>query len=483
MKTEQLNPEQAEALDLRDGCVVAGAGAGKTRTLVAKIIHDQQTIDPADQIVVTFTNAAADEIMSRLDASGARKPGHVGTLHSLALRRVTAAWGGPLRVLDDKGYDQLIRETAKRTRMNQPVSTVRGWVMDPPRAGNGRLLVNGIIAGMRANRVIHADAMLSVYRDLLVARPMTQNVRVYVDEAQDSSPLDAAIYTAMTRSGQNRGSLIMFGDPRQAIYGFRGADPAIFIRALHGFATVELTANFRSARPIIDIANRIAGMMDLPIHPMTSGAGDIPGDVRARSPLAAGVGFSSTEAEVMDVRDQIRESTGSFAILTRYNAVANVAAAMLRAEGFSVQQPGREQLTDPAIVRIRELTELPKDWKAALAYLSVPFELQNRLLPALQRVADALEIGPAIDEALGRPADPEKTVWVSTIHGAKGLEWDNVRLIAADDLSLCMEDSEDVRLAYVAVTRARRTLAFSYARNRAGERRTDGLTASRILHG
>ncbi len=488
MKTDNLTDEQFEVLGLKSGVVVAGAGAGKTRTLIAKIQADQEEIagepvNPADQIVVTFTNAAANEIRERLERSGAMLPGHVGTLHSLALRYVKAEWGG-LTVIRDKEFDALIKATCKRTRINAPVSQVRAWIMDWPKGGNSLLLVKSIFSDMRARKIIHADVMLAAFRMILSDRPVTRNFRVYVDEAQDSSALDCSIYSNLSKSGRNKGELILFGDPRQAIYGFRGADPKHFVNAIREFGdgVVELTANFRSRPPIIELANRVAAMMGMTVKPMVSRTELVDGAFQG---MAVGRGrFSSTEYEiaqlVAEVREQLQNEL-SVAIVTRFNMVADAAADILRAEGIAVERPGQEAAGDPAIEGLKALTTIPDDWNREFNRLSVPFALRDRLAPALASITAAEMIAPTIDEVIGMPSGDGK-VWISTVHGAKGLEWDVVHLIGADDASFYAADPEDVRLAYVAVTRARLSFTWSSATSRIAERRVIGLNPSVIFH-
>lgn len=479
-----LTEEQAEALDLENGVVVAGAGAGKTRTLIAKIVHDQSKgLEPAKQIVVTFTNAAANEIRDRLETSGASRPHHVGTLHRLAMDAVRWSWGGSVDVIDDATFDRLIKATCKRTKINAPVSAVRAWILDPPKSGNGHLLVRALLGDMRGNQKIHPDVMLAVYLRLLVESPATIDWHVYVDEAQDSSGIDAAIYSQLSKSGINQGRLLLFGDPRQSIYAFRGADPRIFQEAMRtvGDGVVQLTANFRSRQPIIDEANRIAAMMPMDVKPMTAGTSPSADDFAGCSGRRGW--FESTEAEALALVAMIKEQQSAeltVAVLTRYNLVADAAAAILRSEGIDVEQPGREIAADPSIVKLKALTIIPANWSRQMAFLGVPFALQDRLFPALQLISDPLDIAATIDEALGQPSGAWN-VWLSTIHGAKGLEWDVVHLIGADNLSLYRGDPENVRLAYVAVTRARVAFTWSGATSRIAERRVVGLKPSEIF--
>lgn len=481
-----LTPEQSEALNLKEGVIVAGAGAGKTKTMIAKIMHDQANlVRPEDQIVITFTTSAALEMESRLTRAGGQKPRHIGTLHSLAFRYISAAWGGKIGVLTDRGFDAVIKAGLKRCKINVTLPTAKDWIMSPPKSGNGVLFRKAILAEMKGQRVVHPDTMLVIFLELTRERPETADVRVYFDEGQDASQLDLGIVQNLARSGQNRGSLLIFGDPRQSIYEFRGVDPAIFERTVRDFGdgVVCLTSNFRSTRAIVEEANKIAALMPNPtgmVQPMVAVRDSRLGPIN-RSP-----GLGSTEMEASRMADDISrrlDMRETVAVLTRYNATADVVAAMLRGQGLAVERSGREVPKHPALEALRALhqDDIPTGgWESMLMYLGVPFAYQDSLAKALVGVTSQVEIGPLIDEVLGQPADG-KSVWVSTIHAAKGLEWDHVHLVGADSLSLDPTIPEDVRLAYVAVTRARDTFSVSSARNRAGDRRVDGLKPSPIF--
>ncbi len=103
------------------------------------------------------------------------------------------------------------------------------------------------------------------------ARPSPVAIRILVDEFQDTDPLQAEILWLLCGEGAKGdiwtarrlrpGSLFLVGDPKQAIYRFRGADVDTYLEAKHallaqdGDSVVEITANFRSRAPILDFAN------------------------------------------------------------------------------------------------------------------------------------------------------------------------------------------------------------------------------------
>jgi DNA helicase-2/ATP-dependent DNA helicase PcrA len=472
-----LTPQQLEAVQLRSGVIVAGAGAGKTKTLVSRITHDQRErgIDPAEQVVVTFTNAAAREIRERLERAGAKTPAHLGTLHSLAFRFVREAWG-TVSVLSDAQFDAIIKAEMKRTRVPATLTAARDAIMNGDARGNLALLAKAIIGRLRGDRAIHPDVMLRVMLDTLRATP--RQFLVYVDEAQDSASVDFSIYSNLARK---EGTLLI-GDPRQSIYGFRGARPDLFLDALraYGDGVVELPHNFRSEPEIVANANRIAALMNLPV---------IEGVMIATKPQGLGFvrfegEFATSEAEAVAAAEwaESREFVGTHAILCRYNATVEVVAAALRGRGVPVIVAGEPEETDPAVEALAKLDRIPASWESAMMALGVSFADQERLLPALAAVLDPADIADAIREAFSLPtAASNAAVVVSTVHGAKGLEWDHVRLVGADAAAFDPTDAENVRLAYVAATRPRCSFSWSSARDRAGRVRVRDLSASTIF--
>jgi ATP-dependent helicase/nuclease subunit A len=97
------------------------------------------------------------------------------------------------------------------------------------------------------------------------ARVSERFARVFVDEYQDTSPVQEEILALINGAGnataQPEGAparLFVVGDPKQSIYGFRGADARIFTRALEGAAREELTQSRRSTVPVVALANLVA---------------------------------------------------------------------------------------------------------------------------------------------------------------------------------------------------------------------------------
>jgi exodeoxyribonuclease-5 len=129
----------------------------------------------------------------------------------------------------------------------------------------------------RQTALLDFDDLLYHARDLLARNPSVRQSlarrysRVLVDEFQDTDPLQAEILWLLCGDGDDTGSwttqtlrpgsLFLVGDPKQAIYRFRGADVDTYLQAKHALlaqnpaAVLEITANFRSLPPILDFAN------------------------------------------------------------------------------------------------------------------------------------------------------------------------------------------------------------------------------------
>ncbi len=476
---EGLTAQQREAVELPSGCIIAGAGAGKTKTNVAKIALDQLIWEREQinrpQIVVTFTNAAADELRERLFKAGARVPYYVGTLHGLAFRWIREAWG-KVEVVSDRHFADILAGEMKRTRIKVPMQALKEAIETGSARGNLALLVTAILNRFRSDRVVHPDMMLRIFHDLLSKKFGNQYgpYAVYVDEAQDSSAIDFSIYGALAAKNH----LVLTGDPRQSVYAFRGARPDLFQKMIDSFGDgiVNLPQNFRSCVAVVEFANMIADQMDglhgiEPMIPVTICRG-----------IVKYLGeFEDTETEAGAVARWAPTAEGeTTAVLCRYNATVDIVCNVLMGHGLKVNRGVAPEELAPELVKLSELTAIPRSWESAMLALGVSFKDAARLMPALERLTDPADIfeavrGPSIESPV------KGVIHVSTIHAAKGLEWDRVALVGADDAAFDREDAENIRLAYVAATRARLEFVYSSARTRSGRFSVHGRKLSPIF--
>jgi DNA helicase II / ATP-dependent DNA helicase PcrA len=290
-----LNPAQAQAVRAPTGplLVLAGAGTGKTRVVIARIAElVRRGSRPERILAVTFTNKAAKEMLSRaapLIGRAGGKP-EISTIHSLCvriLRRNAAAVGLPARfaIIDRGEQEAIARKVLKELRV--PEATLRtGDLLERI----GRWKSRGVrpdgaletlaadvpdawelaAAGyrryqdaLRTAGAVDFDDLLLVVDDLftrherLRAGEAARFDHVLVDEYQDTSGIQERIVAALARDHR---SLCVVGDDDQSIYGWRGAEVSHiidFASRWPGALIVRLEENYRSTPEIIHAANTL----------------------------------------------------------------------------------------------------------------------------------------------------------------------------------------------------------------------------------
>lgn len=422
---------------------------------------------------------------------------HCGTLHGFALKALSdphlrhngqaSKWAG-MKIVGDKDYEQTIKATLKILNLRMPVSAARDIVANNTGfAGNDRIAGLAVLRAMENKGSLHPDMLLSLLAMELAKGEtrLPQGVRLYVDEFQDTATIDAVIY----RSLQERHGARFFivGDPRQAIFGFRGGSAIHLQQALErADGTATLNVNYRSTAEICDLGNAIAKRMPIPEEmrePIVSAAPAAIGSIDRHN-------YSSSEEEALAIARYIQEAgiTSGTAILTRYNVGVRTIANVLRAAKIPVTATTdtddlKEELRDQE--RLTEwIRHIPDNddpiwWRDALAGQQLSMAMQDRLAGPMARARTADE-RVAILSDLETPQQ-EHDVWVGTIHAAKGLEWDTVWIAGADNRSFDTSRADHLCLAFVAATRAKRVLRISSAESRQAERREVGLRMSEIF--
>ncbi|MEN8256636.1 MAG: ATP-dependent helicase [Thermodesulfobacteriota bacterium] len=293
-----LNPSQLEAVTTTQGpvLVIAGAGSGKTRTLVHRMAYlVEQGVAPESILLLTFTRKAAQEMLGRaavlMNDSCQGVMG--GTFHGVAnllLRRYGRYIGYPANfTILDRGDSEGIINLLKSSL---------GLSGAGRRFPSKRVIINMISGAVNKNidfdeyleeRYFHLlefssdvktirehyhnfkqdhalmdyDDLLVKFRDLLRDHPeVLEEVAsrfhyVMVDEYQDTNRIQAEIVSLISSSHNN---VMVVGDDAQSIYSFRGADfknimefPDLF----PGTKIVRLEENYRSAQPILEATNAI----------------------------------------------------------------------------------------------------------------------------------------------------------------------------------------------------------------------------------
>lgn len=281
-----LNDEQKQAVYAPDGplLVIAGAGSGKTRSLVARIaylIHRGES--PSSIMAVTFTNKAADEMRTRLEKSVGQAAYEVmaGTFHSLAnrfLRIYGKQFGiGDYRILDEEEVRSIVTRIVQAAGGEEKDGgKLLSFIHDQKNKGKlpQDLVWDSNIAPemldlYRAYQTYLTDHGYMDFDDLIINfnRMMTRtDIRtsihrrihhILVDEYQD---INTAQYQMVTGLAGDRRNLWAVGDFDQAIYGFRGSDISHILNFQNDYPEariVRLETNYRSTKTIVDASNHL----------------------------------------------------------------------------------------------------------------------------------------------------------------------------------------------------------------------------------
>jgi DNA helicase-2/ATP-dependent DNA helicase PcrA len=293
-----LNSQQLAAVTAGEGpsLVIAGAGSGKTRTLVYRVAYlIDSGIDPSNILLLTFTRKSAQEMLARVgDLIGARSQRVCGgTFHSVAnllLRRYGRSIGVEpgFTILDRGDAEDLIALMRAQLGLNEKDKRFprKGTIMEMlSKCENTLRSLDEIIldefghfadhiedlgrlqkayqAAKRQKQLLDYDDLLVMLRQLLlldeVARTTISRQYRYilVDEYQDTNRLQAEVIRQLASTHNN---VMVVGDDSQSIYGFRGATfknimefPTLFL----GTTMYKLEENYRSTQPILNLANCI----------------------------------------------------------------------------------------------------------------------------------------------------------------------------------------------------------------------------------
>ncbi|MFB7456602.1 UvrD-helicase domain-containing protein [Streptomyces sp. NPDC056188] len=430
--------------------VTAGAGAGKTHTLVRRLDalcgHDDpdEALEAAEILVLTFSRAAARELRERIARHGERA------------RRVRA-----------QTFDAWAHSVLSRA---YPDGDWRGVGFDERITAAANAVEKGALE--IGDAVPPAHVVIDEVQDLLGAR--RELVETLLDRYQDSC------------------GFTVVGDAAQSVYGFQIADPRErsdeigrffdWLRCSYPDDLVELrlTGNFRAATPEAQVAlahgPRLQQLTDL------DEAGTLYEELRdlLLDPVNA-MGDLTDGFTLAGLRD----SPDTCAILTRDNREALVVSELLHTRGVEhwLRRPLEERPVPywvAELLRRTEATGLTEErFRSLLAEIPLPFEPnETALWTSLRRVArgpgrgvidlDRLRRAIADGRFPDEAADQETArIVVSTVHRAKGLEFDRVIILAPPTVAELHKRHKDeldlpaeARALYVAMTRARRDLYY-----------------------
>lgn len=289
----ELNPQQKQAAttETKHSLVLAGAGCGKTKTIVARAAYLIDQGIPANQIqILTFTRRSASEIVARVElALGDQAKGlRASTFHTFCmylLRRVPKAFGLDqfsiidrddqlmlfrlIRGKDDKKNPNALPKPqqlcdlysfARNTRQKLSLALEKQlpeFLDDKEQIAE---IMKEYETRKRARSFLDYDDILAVVASALAQSDGLADYvaglcqYMLVDEMQDTNPLQWAILEPL----KDKTSLFCVGDDAQSIYGFRGAD----FENIHHFKErvpdaeiFKLEKNYRSTQEILDFSN------------------------------------------------------------------------------------------------------------------------------------------------------------------------------------------------------------------------------------
>lgn len=283
VKKKRADEFQEAIINSTDSKIIveAGAGSGKTYTLierVRKLLEDG--VRPENMVIITFTNMAAEELKERLVDIPGIGDCFVGTIHSFAnkifgnsneeyklfteeiqdqfMSVLTALYGKHLNMENYLKYKDLRKkvdyglisdEELKSQFTSGEIYEINVFLHSMP---NKEYPENMKILCKKHN-VITFDELLK--RTTAYFKEIGGKIEyLFVDEYQDIGPLEKNFFEAL-----NADNYFYVGDEKQAIYGFKGGDVSYFLDLIHSddWKTYYLNNNYRCSQKIIDIANEV----------------------------------------------------------------------------------------------------------------------------------------------------------------------------------------------------------------------------------
>lgn len=322
-----------------------------------------------------------------------------------------------------------------------------------------QIAINGILWGM--NNTAEVDFTDMIYLPVVKKLRMFQFDWVFIDECQD---LNAAQRNLFLKCVKPNGRFVAVGDPRQAIYGFAGADVESFnlLKKIPHTVKLPLSVCYRCDADIIKLAK------------------DIVPQIEARDNAPAGV--VTRDAKMADVQDGdmilCRVSAPLVDLCMRY--ISNGVKAYVKGQDIGknlinlIKKTKRAKITDAMSVLEREFGKIIGQVVAKTkctqqeAMESSMYKTYEDKVNAIRILSEGLvtceELIDRIDAIF---SDENKNgICLSTVHKSKGLEADRVFIICEDKfyLKACMRvpwmAEQEKNLVYVAYTRAKHHLGF-----------------------
>jgi uncharacterized protein (TIGR00375 family) len=387
----ELNTEQRQAVEHVGSplLIVAGPGAGKTRTLTYRIAYliKERKIAAENILGITFTNRAAREMRERLQSlpDMAQVP-IICTFHSLCFDMLKAHGKADYSVIDEEDQAALMKEAVRRigksvnlkpdTLLNQ-ISTAKQNFLAPDDdltsvAGENAPILSQIY---RAYQDLLAEEKVYDYDDLIFnavrllesddelrAEYSKRFQHILVDEYQDVNPGQYRMIRALAPPDKE---LCVIGDPDQSIYGFRGSDVKYFQTFTSDYPTtavIRLNRNYRSVETILEASHQmifrhslnpfgiraysgINGVKTLSILEMATEKAEAVAIGKLIENMVGGTGFHSIDfGKTKESGIETDRAFSDFAVLYRSHAQSAVIAEIFETAGIPYQIASREHI-------------------------------------------------------------------------------------------------------------------------------------------
>lgn len=305
---DKLNPEQQLAVDTVDGpiLILAGAGSGKTKVLTHKIakLLQEKYAQPENILAVTFTNKAADEMITRVqkimnpNVDPLRKSAYqrrifmpwMGTFHSICLRIIKAnpelvGLSSSFVIYDTNDQLDAMKKVLKQLNLNDKKFNPRSFLGQISSAKNELVtpekfaqMASGYMSELvakaypiyqktlRDNSAVDFDDLLMLAVKLLEENPdvldkyQAMFKYILIDEYQDTNHAQYRFALLLTEKYRN---ICVVGDDAQSIYSFRGANIQNILNFERDFKdakVIKLEQNYRSTKNILSASNEVISL-------------------------------------------------------------------------------------------------------------------------------------------------------------------------------------------------------------------------------
>lgn len=519
-----INEAQSNAIFSDDKKILclAGAGSGKTFTLLERIKRlTALGVDPASILCLTFTNAAAFEMLNRFgDSTDCESCPEFRTFHSFCYNLITS----DTAILKNLNYTSVpsVADESQIRRIEQEAMMQVGVKLSRNKL-SGKIALTATekyeydVLMKAQNRLMHKynvitfDRLLSEICKLFIEdSPLIKKYKdkyryIFADEFQDTDPLQWKFIQSFSGS-----SLFVVGDALQALYSFRGADSTI-IKAVASdpdWTVIRLTKNYRSTKQICNYANNFTKTYAADEYRIELESDELGYDVNEMKVITPPPFAGKNKVSEMALQDILKhlgnsEYAGTSAILTRTNSESEFVQNYLKAKGVSfvtnkkhvdvqnilkscidngffiswmstflnsaqyasyiIHSTGSEYSFDQFVEEFGFIPEISKNLEAVKNLRRILDDSDLETIEVmLKSNPEDLKTGKSeVDELLTKLQNvvPEDcNLYVGTVHSVKGLEYDNVYVVGVDSPAFLLNSEDNKNVFYVAVTRAKSRL-------------------------